>query len=604
MYPLVHVALMWRLPECVAPLQNVNRKFKQRTKLSVPVFFVGFPSTFDSWDAFHASFDHFQRESFQQFSKRASSSVTVRDKQIEQSKTLVPTKWGFYSKTLKCTHAQKHQPRGTGKRKHSKVRGTKCTATVNVRVAATPSGTWELRVSASGNHNHDLNEHLWENYAENRTITDPHLKSDVAVLHKAGASARGILQYLRERTVNLRRVIQIFKQKKNNPEWVSLRVFMTDKAVHKKDVLREEFPDATQLICQWHVITWLKKQAERLAGPVKKHVKALMALMVYAKAQNEYEDARGAMLEKLGGSVNHLLFRTFMDNWGNTQDAWVSFKRGNIPHLTNNTNNRIESKWGKIKDVIKGTFTIDQVLSTLITQHEHAEEEYFAEYDRVGGPPSGFYEDLELSALSLQMSKFAFNLVSDQYALAIGASADYDMEPFVASYHVPVVSLFALRAEHPGVGVVHPSFHQFVLPEQKRRVAGGCGASDPKFKRVVGVLNTDLHWVAFLIDRKNKVRYMFDPLQSDANYKIIEKIVRQAVEGLLDVGSKLLYGRFSWCKQQDSTSCGIWCLAVLEMLITDSKWDDCLYRVVPYLRMRYLYKAIAFIEKMAIMANE
>ncbi|GMF54033.1 unnamed protein product [Phytophthora fragariaefolia] len=167
-----------------------------------------------------------------------------------------------------------------------------------------------------------------------------------------------------------------------------------------------------------------------------------------------------------------------------------------------------------------------------------------------------------------------------------------------------LVSLFALRAEHPDVGVVHPSFHQFALPEQKRRVAGGCGASDPKFKRVVGVLNTDLHWVAFLIDRKNKVCYMFDPLQSDANYKIIEKSVRQAVEGLLDGGSKLLYGRISWCKQQDFTSCGIWCLAVLEMLITDSKWDDCLYWVVPYLRMRYLYKAIAFIEKMAIMANE
>ncbi|GMG16328.1 unnamed protein product [Phytophthora fragariaefolia] len=194
--------------------RKVNRKFEQRTKLSVPVFFVGFPSTFDSWDAFHASFDHFQRESFQQFSKRTSTSVTVRNIQIEQSaealkkggkrprkaKTLVPTKWGFYSKTLKCTHAQKHQPRGAGKRKHSKVRGTKCTATVNARVAATSSGTWELRVSASGNHDHDLNEHLWENYAENRTITDPHLKSDVAVLHKAGASARGILQYLRERT--------------------------------------------------------------------------------------------------------------------------------------------------------------------------------------------------------------------------------------------------------------------------------------------------------------------------------------------------------------------------------------------------------------------
>ncbi|KAE9261050.1 hypothetical protein PR003_g34095, partial [Phytophthora rubi] len=59
---------------------------------------------------------------------------------------------------------------------------------------------WVIKVSASGNHNHDLSEHLWESYAENRTVKDSQLANDVAVLHKAGANAKGILQYLRERT--------------------------------------------------------------------------------------------------------------------------------------------------------------------------------------------------------------------------------------------------------------------------------------------------------------------------------------------------------------------------------------------------------------------
>ncbi|KAG6608893.1 uncharacterized protein IUM83_12773 [Phytophthora cinnamomi] len=202
-----------------------------------------------------------------------------------------------------------------------------------------------------------------------------------------------------EHKVNLRRVIENFKQ--NNPEWSHIRVFMTDKAVHEKDVLREEFPDATQLLCQWHVITWLKKQAASLAGPVKKDVKGLLGLMVYAKTQKEYDDAKGAMLEKLGWSASHPLYHTVMENWDNTEDEWVSFKRENVPHLTNNTNNRIESKWGNIKDVIKDTFTIDQVLSTLITLQEYAEEECIAEYYRVGGRPSDFCEDVQLASLSL-----------------------------------------------------------------------------------------------------------------------------------------------------------------------------------------------------------
>ncbi|KAG6608912.1 uncharacterized protein IUM83_12769 [Phytophthora cinnamomi] len=187
---------------------------KRGAQPSVPIFFGGFPFTFESWDAFYEAFEHFQRESFQQFSKRTSTSVALRNKQIESSaealkragkrsrkpKPLVPEHWIFYSNTLKCTHGQKYQPRSMGKRKHAKVRGTKCSATMNAHVSITSSGTWELRVSASGNHNHVLNEHLRENYAENRTIKDPQLKSDVTVLLKAGASAKGMLQYLRDRT--------------------------------------------------------------------------------------------------------------------------------------------------------------------------------------------------------------------------------------------------------------------------------------------------------------------------------------------------------------------------------------------------------------------
>ncbi|KAG3237378.1 hypothetical protein PI124_g17632 [Phytophthora idaei] len=101
---------------------------------------------------------------------------------------------------------------------------------------------------------------------------------------------------------------------------------MTDKAVHEKDVLCEMFPQATQLLCQWHVVTWLKKQAARLAKPVSKEVKALMSLLVYAKSEQECEDTKGAMLQKIGGNKTHPLYKTFEENWDNLQDQWVSYR--------------------------------------------------------------------------------------------------------------------------------------------------------------------------------------------------------------------------------------------------------------------------------------
>ncbi|KAI9983065.1 hypothetical protein PInf_006987 [Phytophthora infestans] len=129
--------------------------------------------------AFHAAFEVFQRETYQQFSRRSSTSVKIRNNQMtknaEALKTsgrrarkavnLIPTDWEHYSITYKCIHGQEYKARGKGKRKHRKVRDTKCSAKLNVRVTATSYGDWELKMSASGVHNHHITKELWESYA-------------------------------------------------------------------------------------------------------------------------------------------------------------------------------------------------------------------------------------------------------------------------------------------------------------------------------------------------------------------------------------------------------------------------------------------------------
>ncbi|KAE9058503.1 hypothetical protein PF010_g30971 [Phytophthora fragariae] len=106
-----------------------------------------------------------------------------------------------------------------------------------------------------------------------------------------------------------------------------------------------------------------------------------------------------------------------------------------------------------------------------------------------------------------------------------------------------LLSLMVLRDTYKDVGIINPSYHDFVLPEQKRRVAAGFGASDPKNKRVIGVIHIDRHWVAFLIDRtigngaKKATCFMFDPLQSQRNYTVIQKSVRTVIECVLQLGA-------------------------------------------------------------------
>ncbi|KAG1711963.1 hypothetical protein DVH05_009203 [Phytophthora capsici] len=106
----------------------------------------------------------------------------------------------MYSKTLLCTHGQPYEAKGSGKRRHNRIRDTKCKARVNVCVAVSLLGEWYLRANATGEHNHGMNKRTFDNYAENRTVKDSRLEHDVAALHKAGSKAQGILRYLREQT--------------------------------------------------------------------------------------------------------------------------------------------------------------------------------------------------------------------------------------------------------------------------------------------------------------------------------------------------------------------------------------------------------------------
>ncbi|KAE8997726.1 hypothetical protein PR001_g19508 [Phytophthora rubi] len=94
---------------------------------------------------------------------------------------------------------------------------------------------------------------------------------------------------LAETKDNLRLAIECFQR--CNPAWAKIRVFVTDKAFHEKDVLFENFPQTRQLLCTFHVIAWLERQAGRLSTGTADHkdkLKATLTSLVTAKSETEY----------------------------------------------------------------------------------------------------------------------------------------------------------------------------------------------------------------------------------------------------------------------------------------------------------------------------
>ncbi|KAE9062070.1 hypothetical protein PF006_g31245 [Phytophthora fragariae] len=83
----------------------------------------------------------------------------------------------------------------------------------------------------------------------------------------------------------------------------------------------------------------------------------------------------------------------------------------------------------------------------------------------------------------------------------------------------------------------------------------------PPNDRIIAVICLDHPWVAYMLDKRTQVCYTFDPLQLKANLATVKSSVQNVIEP--------------------------------QLLLSESPWADGLYKVQPYLRMRYLYKAIA-----------
>ncbi|KAE8968249.1 hypothetical protein PR001_g27853 [Phytophthora rubi] len=432
----------------------------------------GFDRRFDDWNAFFAALTTHSEATFQMMSKRTSYSAALRNKKlqergiVETDPRLLPATFHYYSLTMMCTHGIKHPRKGKGKRQRKIIRFLDCEAKVKVLSKRDVKGVWKVYVSWSGSHNHLRSAELYRYYSENRRITDPDVLLVVQKMDKAGSSAKGILQHLREetgksmelrdvhnliasikresrggktddersvellrefcqtngnsaaismnnssglvhavcfQTARQKRLFKAFPEvimvdtthgtnrnycklfsilvddvfgkgqyvqrslveretkenlsfclqefKEANPAWEKIRVIVTDKDFSEKDVLAEAFPNARQILCQFHVIDYLRKQVGRRCsrGPNdKEEIIGALQLMMKAKSAQAYKMYRQDMLRSLGHNMKDPFYEYFDANWETCKEEWVDYLRDNVPHLNNHTNNRIESGWGKI----------------------------------------------------------------------------------------------------------------------------------------------------------------------------------------------------------------------------------------------------------------
>jgi hypothetical protein len=97
---------------------------------------------------------------------------------------------------------------------------------------------------------------------------------------------------------------------------------------------------------------------------------------MYANSQEEYVRVRDSFITKMEKRGRNVFVHYFKTNWENCKEKWVKYHRMDCLHIGNNTNNRLESAWGKLKLELKRKTPIDEAVGEILVTQVMREEEW------------------------------------------------------------------------------------------------------------------------------------------------------------------------------------------------------------------------------------
>jgi hypothetical protein len=192
-------------------------------------------------------------------------------------------------------------------------------------------------------------------------------------------------------------------------------------------VLEANFPKARVLICQFHVIKYLKEKRSKpefckISPEDASQVDASIHAMVYADCADNYKishDSFHGICDRVGLED---FFTYFEKNWDDYQERWVLFHRAKLPHFKNHINNRLENFIGKLKDAVDAG-----CIKALVAYDRRMENEYGYRLARIGQFVNSNFDE-EMTNVLRFTSHFVADQIADQYARALASSGRYQYQ--------------------------------------------------------------------------------------------------------------------------------------------------------------------------------
>ncbi|XP_047125572.2 zinc finger SWIM domain-containing protein 1-like [Hydra vulgaris] len=147
-----------------------------------------------------------------------------------------------------------------------------------------------------------------------------------------------------------------------NIAWPKTNVFMTDKDLTEREILRSAFPGVSLLLCLFHTMRTFNREITTsklgITSGERTSSLELIQKLAYATSEEVYDELYRLFISSSPTTVVDY----FNKNWHNIRVDWVlglNFASGNF---MNSTNNRLENFNGKLKEVIDCNSSLENFL--------------------------------------------------------------------------------------------------------------------------------------------------------------------------------------------------------------------------------------------------
>ncbi len=189
----------------------------------------------------------------------------------------------------------------------------------------------------------------------------------------------------------------------------------------EETAITDTFPNARVLLCQFHVLKWFQKKRTEfdLDRQEQNELSLMIRTLVYASSLESYVTNRDQFFSKLIKKNKTDFIQYFNKNWESCKEKWVLYHRTDCLHMGNNTNNRIESAWGKIKLALSYRTPLDEAVGEILVSQMLKESDFTSKQQQSALRTRIRYDwDEEMNKVSDVATSYAANLVAEQYEYA------------------------------------------------------------------------------------------------------------------------------------------------------------------------------------------